>query len=115
MSAPSVRSLAILLAMLVAVAPFAIDMYLPAMKIMATDLSTAIHYVEISISTFLFGFAIGQLTRRSTLRQVWAQTFYCYWFIFIFNNQPHADTNREHRPITFLTCDYKRLVAVLQP
>lgn len=61
MLAPSVRSLAILLAMLVAVAPFAIDMYLPAMKIMATDLSTAIHYVEISISTFLFGFAIGQL------------------------------------------------------
>lgn len=61
MSTPSTRSLAILLAMLVAVAPFAIDMYLPAMKIMADDLSTAIHYVEISISTFLFGFAIGQL------------------------------------------------------
>jgi DHA1 family bicyclomycin/chloramphenicol resistance-like MFS transporter len=56
-----VRSLAVLLAMLVAVAPFAIDMYLPAMQIMAADLSTKIHYVEISISTFLFGFAIGQL------------------------------------------------------
>lgn len=61
MLTPSIRSLAILLAMLVAVAPFAIDMYLPAMKVMAMDLSTAIHYVEISISTFLFGFAIGQL------------------------------------------------------
>jgi len=62
MSVSSIRSLAILLAMLTAVAPFAIDMYLPAMKLMASDLSTAIHYVEISISTFLFGFAIGQLT-----------------------------------------------------
>lgn len=61
MSTPSMRSLSILLAMLVAVAPFAIDMYLPAMKVMADDLSTPIHYVEISISTFLFGYAIGQL------------------------------------------------------
>lgn len=60
-SAPSVRSLAILLAMLTAVAPFAVDMYLPAMQAMALDLSTPIHYVEISVSTFLFGFAIGQL------------------------------------------------------
>ena len=60
-SSPSIRSLAILLAMLVAVAPLAIDMYLPAMKVMATDLSTAIHYVEVSISTFLLGFALGQL------------------------------------------------------
>lgn len=61
MSAPSIRTLAVLLAMLTAVAPLAVDMYLPAMKAMATDLSTAIHYVEISVSTFLFGFAIGQL------------------------------------------------------
>jgi DHA1 family bicyclomycin/chloramphenicol resistance-like MFS transporter len=61
MSAPSIRTLAVLLAMLTAVAPFAVDMYLPAMKAMAIDLSTAIHYVEISVSTFLFGFAIGQL------------------------------------------------------
>jgi DHA1 family bicyclomycin/chloramphenicol resistance-like MFS transporter len=57
----SIRSLAILLAMLTAVAPFAVDMYLPAMQVMAIDLSTPIHYVEVSISTFLFGFAIGQL------------------------------------------------------
>ncbi|OUS41118.1 hypothetical protein A9R00_02545 [Oleispira antarctica] len=61
MSTPSIRSLAVLLAMLTAVAPFAVDMYLPAMQVMAKDLSVAIHYVEISISTFLFGFALGQL------------------------------------------------------
>lgn len=57
----AIKSLAVLLAMLVAVAPLSIDMYLPAMQYMAEDLSTPIHYVEISISTFLFGFAIGQL------------------------------------------------------
>lgn len=61
MSAPSIRSLAVLLAMLTAVAPFAIDMYLPAMQEMAKDLSVPIHYIEISISTFLIGFALGQL------------------------------------------------------
>jgi len=47
--------------MLTAVAPFAVDMYLPAMQAMAKDLATPIHYVEISVSTFLLGFAIGQL------------------------------------------------------
>lgn len=61
MSSPSIRSLAILLAMLTAVAPFAVDMYLPAMKSMAIDLATDIHLVEISVSTFLLGFALGQL------------------------------------------------------
>ena len=61
MLSPSIRSLAVLLAMLTAVAPFAVDMYLPAMQAMASDLSTPIHYVEISVSTFLFGFALGQL------------------------------------------------------
>lgn len=60
-ASPSIRSLAVLLAMLTAVAPFAIDMYLPAMQAMSIELSTPIHYIEISVSTFLFGFALGQL------------------------------------------------------
>lgn len=61
MTQPSVRLLAILLAMLTAVAPLAIDMYLPAMQIMAQDLGTGIHHIELSISAFLLGFAGGQL------------------------------------------------------
>lgn len=61
MPSPSVKSLAVLLAMLTAVAPFAVDMYLPAMQAMAIDLNTPIHYIEVSVSTFLLGFAIGQL------------------------------------------------------
>lgn len=66
MLTPSIRSLAILLAMLTAVAPFAVDMYLPAMQAMASDLATPIHYVEISVSTFLLGFALGQLVGGPT-------------------------------------------------
>lgn len=61
MSAPSTRLLAVLLAMLTAIAPFSVDMYLPAMPAMANDMSVPIHYIEISISTFLFGLALGQL------------------------------------------------------
>lgn len=61
MSAPSIRLLAVLLAMLTAIAPFSVDMYLPAMPAMAKDMSVPIHYIEISISTFLFGLAFGQL------------------------------------------------------
>lgn len=60
-----VRRLTVLLAMLVAVTPLAIDMYLPAMQMMAADLDTPIHYVELSVSGFLLGFAIGQITGGS--------------------------------------------------
>lgn len=56
------KQLAILLAMLVAVMPLSIDSYLPAMPQMAELLSTDIHRVEQSLSAFIFGVAIGQLT-----------------------------------------------------
>ena len=51
-----------LLALLSAIPPLAIDMYLPAMALMAGDLSVDIHQVELSVSTFLIGYAIGQLS-----------------------------------------------------
>lgn len=58
---PNPKRLALLLAALVATAPFAIDTYLPAIPAMAIDFGTTTHAVEISISTFLIGFALGQL------------------------------------------------------
>ncbi|MDI3324104.1 Bcr/CflA family multidrug efflux MFS transporter [Pontibacterium granulatum] len=61
----TVRRLTVLLAMLVAVTPLAIDMYLPAMQMMATDLETPIHRVELSVSGFLLGFAMGQISGGS--------------------------------------------------
>lgn len=54
--------LPVLLALLTAIAPLAIDMYLPAMANMASSLNSDIHHVELSVSTFLLGFALGQIT-----------------------------------------------------
>jgi len=53
--------LPLLLALLSAIPPLAIDMYLPAMGLMATDLNSDIHHVELTVSTFLVGYALGQL------------------------------------------------------
>ena len=53
--------LPLLLALLTAIAPLSIDMYLPAMSQMAATLSSDIHHVEVSVSTFLLGFALGQI------------------------------------------------------
>ncbi|TQV88479.1 multidrug effflux MFS transporter [Aliikangiella coralliicola] len=42
-------------------APFAIDMYLPALPAMATALSTDINHVEASVAIFLLGYAVSQI------------------------------------------------------
>ena len=52
--------LAAILAGLVAVAPFAIDTYLPALPMMAGDLDASIALVPASIPAYLIGGAIGQ-------------------------------------------------------
>ncbi|MAR01111.1 MAG: Bcr/CflA family drug resistance efflux transporter [Oceanospirillaceae bacterium] len=55
------RALPVLLAMLTAVGPLGIDMYLPAMAQISDSLNSDIHHVELSVSTFLLGFATGQI------------------------------------------------------
>ncbi|MGM0912881.1 MAG: Bcr/CflA family multidrug efflux MFS transporter [Pseudomonadota bacterium] len=55
------RRLALLVAANTALAPFAIDAYLPAMAALADDVGASIHHTELSLSTFLAGFALGQL------------------------------------------------------
>jgi len=57
----SARRLALLVAANTALAPFAIDAYLPAMAALADDVGASIHHTELSLSTFLAGFALGQL------------------------------------------------------
>ena len=42
-------------------APFAIDMYLPALPTMAVDMATSIDNIEASVAVFLLGYAIAQL------------------------------------------------------
>lgn len=55
------RRVALLVAANTALAPFAIDAYLPAMGVLAESINASIHHTQLSISVFLFGFAIGQL------------------------------------------------------
>ncbi len=53
--------LIILLSILSAVAPMGVDAYLPAIPQIATYFDTPIHLVELSLSIFLIGFALGQI------------------------------------------------------
>lgn len=53
--------LIILLSILSAVAPMGVDAYLPAIPQIATYFATPIHLVELSLSIFLIGFALGQI------------------------------------------------------
>lgn len=55
------KRLSFLLAIVVALTPFAVDMYLPAMPAMATYFATGIEQIEISMPLFLLGFALGQI------------------------------------------------------
>lgn len=55
------KQMAVLLALLIAVMPFSIDAYLPALPQIAAALQTDIHYVEKSLGSFILGAAIGQL------------------------------------------------------
>lgn len=51
----------LLLALTVALTPFSIDAYLPALPTIAKEFDTSIHYIELSISFFLVGYALGQV------------------------------------------------------
>ncbi|WP_226911311.1 multidrug effflux MFS transporter [Gallaecimonas mangrovi] len=52
---------AVLLAMTMALGPLALDTYLPAFPAMAHDLATSVGQVSLSISTYVFVLAFGQL------------------------------------------------------
>ena len=57
----SEKSLLALLAAIVMLAPFAIDAYLPALGVIARDLTASEAVVQYSIGSFLFGTALGPL------------------------------------------------------
>ena len=54
-------SLMTMLALLSALGPFAIDMYLPAFPQMMQDLNTSAASIQLTLTTFMLGMAIGQL------------------------------------------------------
>ncbi|PRY18616.1 multidrug effflux MFS transporter [Kineococcus rhizosphaerae] len=53
--------LLVTLALLCAIGPFAVDMYLPTFPDLATDLSTSAAHVQLTLTTFMLGMAAGQL------------------------------------------------------
>jgi DHA1 family bicyclomycin/chloramphenicol resistance-like MFS transporter len=57
----SLKLLLPLLAAIIAISPLAIDMYLPAMPILAQQLSTDMPMVQNSLSIYLLGYALGLL------------------------------------------------------
>ncbi len=50
-----------MLAAIISVIPFAIDAYLPALGVMASDLGYSLHQLELTISSFFVGYALGSL------------------------------------------------------
>ena len=57
----SIKLLLPLLASILAITPLAIDLYLPAMPIMASELNTTMPMVQNSLSIYLLGYALGLL------------------------------------------------------
>ena len=53
--------LVLLLASLTALTPFSIDVYLPALPVIAEDFQAGIHTLELALGIFLIGIALGQL------------------------------------------------------
>ena len=60
-TAISLKLLLPLLAAVMALSPLAIDMYLPAMPVIANDLHTQMPAVQNTLSVYLFGYALGLL------------------------------------------------------
>lgn len=61
MAVKSLPGLILMLAALTALAPLAIDAYLPALPVIRDSLNTTTHATELSLSLFLAGFAFGQI------------------------------------------------------
>ncbi|WP_235942052.1 multidrug effflux MFS transporter [Pontibacter fetidus] len=55
------RTIILVLGALAALGPFAIDMYLPGFPAIAKDLNTDIAHVALSLTSYFFGIAVGQL------------------------------------------------------
>lgn len=62
---PTVPGLVWMLAALTALAPLAVDAYLPAFPAMAHSLAVPVQQIELTLSLFLAGFALGQLVGGS--------------------------------------------------
>src|SRR5436305_1393022 len=58
---PRLLGLAVVLGLLSAIGPFAIDMYLPALPAIGTSLGADVHAVQLSLMAFFLSFAVSQI------------------------------------------------------
>ena len=58
---PSILRMALVLGLITAIGPFAIDMYLPALPAIGTALHADVHAVQLSLMAFFISFAISQI------------------------------------------------------
>jgi DHA1 family bicyclomycin/chloramphenicol resistance-like MFS transporter len=61
MLTPGTFALTLLLSLLTALGPLSVDMYLPSLPAIARTLHAPIFDVQLTISSYLFGFAVGQI------------------------------------------------------
>jgi len=66
----NLRLIIFILSALAAIAPFSIDMYLPAFPAMAQELNTDIAHVALSLTSFFVGISVGQLLYGPLLDRV---------------------------------------------
>ena len=58
---PDTLAMTAVLAFLTALGPLSTDMYLPSLPAIARDLGATAAQTQLTLSAFLFGFAVGQL------------------------------------------------------
>jgi DHA1 family bicyclomycin/chloramphenicol resistance-like MFS transporter len=58
---PGSFALTLLLSFLTALGPLSMDMYLPSLPDIGRQLNAPVLQVQLSISSYLFGFAVGQI------------------------------------------------------
>ena len=61
MLAPGSFALTLLLSFLTALGPLSMDMYLPSLPDIAHSLSGSVVQAQLTIASYLFGFAVGQI------------------------------------------------------
>ncbi len=65
--------IAVVLGLISAIGPFAIDMYLPALPTIGADLGASTMAVQMSLLVFFLSLGFGQIDRRAAFRHVWPQ------------------------------------------
>ena len=70
---------ALVLGLLSAIGPFAIDMYLPALPSIGQTLGASMATVQLSLMAFFVSMGIGQIIYGPVFRHVWPQSAAVLW------------------------------------